>query len=232
MAPEAGEHTIYVLHIPKTACTSLRTVVAHYCPPPGLVPLYPPFGARELDQVRARLAVDGRIVFGHLMFGIDQILGVPGSYVTFLRDPVARVMSYYRHHLGFAPAEHHALLSRGVTLEEFVDRRITHETNNHMTRILAGHGDHAFTDDDALLERALRHLRERFLMVGTAERFAESVDRLREVMGWDAPYPGVLPRENESIAPALELDDATRGVIERDNRLDLALYREAASLMA
>ncbi len=71
-------------------------------------------------------------------FGIDEQLGFRGDYVTFLRDPVARVVSFWKHQQTHRHAAFHAQVKAGMTLREFVNSCQTLQTDNHMTRILVG----------------------------------------------------------------------------------------------
>jgi hypothetical protein len=223
MAQECG--AVFFLHVPKTAGTSLRRVFEHHYPPPGLVLLYPPFDDVDLERVRVELRSGGKVVYGHLTFAIREALGVPGKFVTLLRHPVERVASYFRHNLGHANSEHHEVAQSGITLAEFVDRRITHETNNHMTRILAGHPGRDPLDDDRVLERALHNLENEFLFAGLAERFDESLHIMGDRLGWTTPFPEPIPRLNLSpVHSPAEPDPTARDIILRHNRLDLALY--------
>lgn len=217
---------IFFLHIPKTAGTSLRQVFQQQYPPPELVELYPPLGRERLDQGRAELEAGGRVVYGHLNFGIHQVLGVSGQYVTLLRDPVDRVISFFSHNLRNPDAAYHEMLAAGMDLHEFIERRVTFETNNHMTRILAGHTGLEYMDDDQVLEQALHNLREHFLFAGISERFDDSLRSMARCLGWTRPLPPQTPRVNVSPRSGISgLGAETRSLIERENRLDRLLYQ-------
>jgi len=228
-----AQPAVFFLHVPKTAGTSLRRIFEHHYPPPELVLLYPPFNEADLVRVRQELRHGGKVVYGHLTVAIRDALGVPGKFVTLLRHPVDRVVSYFRHNLGHANAEHHEVAKSGITLADFVDQRVTHETNNHMTRILAGHPGREPLDDDRVLERALHNLENEFLFVGLAERFEESLQLMHDRLGWTIPYPDPMPRLNLSPVPVPSaIDPSTRDIILRENRLDLALYEAVERSLA
>jgi hypothetical protein len=221
---------IFFLHIPKTAGTSLRQLFQQQYPSPELVELYPPLGPESLARVRSDLEAGGRAVFGHLNFGIDRVLGVKGKYVTLLRDPVDRIVSYFSHNLRHPQAAYYELLSAGMGLREFLARRISFETNNHMTRIVAGNTSLEYLDDDRVLDQALENLREHFLFAGISERFDESVQVMARRLNWSRPLPKTNPRVNvlpKSNAP--RLDRETIDLIERENRLDRLLYQAVAA---
>lgn len=221
--------TLFFLHIPKTAGTSLYQIFAEQYPGGRLVPAYPPFAEGSRDAAIAALANGAEVFFGHLNFGVHRLLGVPGRYLTMLRQPVDRVASYFNHQRRHPHAEHYPMVSRGVTLQQFVSQRVTVETNNHMTRMVAGYLEPGYLDDPGVLERALRNLRQDFVFAGITERFDESLAMMAECLGWESRPPGAAPRANRTPERnRTELDLDTRRLIERDNLLDLALYRAVA----
>jgi len=220
---------LFFLHIPKTAGTSLYQIFAQQYPGDRLVRAYPPFGEDALDAAIAAVDRGAEVFYGHLNFGVHRLLGVPGRYISMLRQPVDRVVSYFNHQRRNPQAEHYPLLSQGMTLEELVLRRITVETNNHMTRMLAGYTRAGYLDDPRILEQALSNIREAFVVVGLTERFEESVALMAERLGWQFQPHRVTPRSNEAPqASRIDLAPYTRWLIEEDNRLDLALYRTVA----
>ncbi len=142
--------------------------------------------------------------------GYADALGRPVRYFTFLREPIARYVSHYRHQV-------HAM-KKGWTLDTFLNER---RFDDYMTVRLAGRPD---------VEQAKRQLRKAFCCVGLMERFDESLLLLRGALG----YPKMdlrYQRENESRAPggaSESLEDASvQERLRRANRLDLELYRFA-----
>lgn len=220
---------LFFLHIPKTAGTSLYQIFAQQYPGARLVTAYPPFAEGALEEAAVALRNGAEVFYGHMNFGVHRLLGVPGRYLSMLRHPVDRVVSYFNHQRTHPHAEHHALLSSGIDLQEFVSRRVTCETNNHMTRMLAGYAGTGHLDDRRILEQALRHLREDFVCAGVTEHFNESVAVMAECLGWDFGQPRLMPRANAAPpTDRIALEPHTRRLIERENALDLALYRAVA----
>lgn len=142
--------------------------------------------------------------------GYAEAVGRAVRYFTFLREPIARYVSHYKHQV-------HAM-NKGWTLDTFLNER---RFDDYMTVRLAGCRD---------VERAKRQLREAFCCVGLMERFDESLLLLRSALG----YPTMdlrYQRENESRAPgggreALG-DPSVQERLRSANRLDLELYRFA-----
>ena len=86
------------LHIPKTAGTTLNRIIEWQ---------YNPLSIFTIDPHRIRATVDRfktlseqrrrqlRVVRGHMPYGIHKFLPQGGTYITMLREPVARVLSSY-----------------------------------------------------------------------------------------------------------------------------------------
>lgn len=102
-------------HVPKTAGTSLRNSLVEAFPGRTKVYDYGPntvkFGGAFADQERSEEGIralrqmipsgDKLLVCGHLK--VVKYLSVfhPASFVTFLRHPVERVISSYKHHVAY-----------------------------------------------------------------------------------------------------------------------------------
>lgn len=222
-AAEGEETKIIFLHIPKTAGTSLRQVIKKEYPRSQCVFIYshtPEF----LAAVRKKLP-RARMVYGHLSFGIHEILGIEARYVTFLRHPVRRVLSFYNHQVRKKDAEFYRQVKAGMSLIEMLESGICHQVNNHMVRIISGHQGTAPVHDIAVLERAVNNIAQHFVFVGVVEHMAESVARLGRELGFHGRHR--ISRRNLNLNPISRLiDERTRSAIEYHNRLDLMLYEQ------
>jgi len=213
--------TTLFLHIPKTAGLSVRTVVVAHHPGRRCGFVY-----RPVDQItwRQRLVLRAaEVVYGHYSYGFHEQLGVRAQYLTFVREPVARVASMLDQ---FAKVDDNPLYRRihaGEHPVDLIESGASEMLNNHMTRILAGPVDPAPTNDPALLQRALGNVSADFAVVGVIERMERSMAAIAGVMEWpDVPTPG---RENITSAVARDKPDpAVRRAIEVANSLDLELY--------
>jgi len=222
----SADARLFFIHIPKTAGTSLRRIVRQQYPGDQFIPVYSHDPA-ELESVRRKLD-DGRVLYGHFSHGLHETLETRGRYIALLRDPVARVLSLYRHQRNNPRASHHSLVNSGPTLRDLLDSNAIHELNNHMTRIVSGHVGIERLDDDAVLRRAVAHIERDFVLVGLVERMAETVALLSRLLDWRGTSE--LPWLNVGRSADSEpLDTPTRGAIERANRLDLALYHWAVA---
>jgi hypothetical protein len=231
--------TLLLLHIPKTAGTSVRSALERVYKPSERLYLYeraslkgaiPPLEFADLaPEVRAR----ARLVMGHFRYGIHESIPGQSRYVTVLRDATARVLSHYAHYRSIpqpapgtrAAAEHALVAQHGSSLEDWVFGLQRPEADNWMVRVIAGRYGVPFGDcGDEMLTEALEHIDERFEAVLLLERMGEGWRRLSTSLGVAMP---TLPRMNANLDPrALDRVPASTLARIRDlNRLDHELYR-------
>ena len=189
---------------------------------------------RQIAQLKALPAAQRgqyRLIQGHLFFGLHRFIPRASTYITFLRRPVERVLSFYYY---ARSTPDHYLYSQFVTerldLKTLLARELTSELCNGQTRQLAGDEweDPQRVVTRAALERAQANLTH-FRVVGLLEEFDASLLLLRRAFGWHLPF---YVKENVTKEKPDEtfLDAETRGLIEEANRLDLELYEYARNL--
>lgn len=236
------------LHIPKTAGLNLRHIInyqygfSEVCapepgtdargtalfrylergePPGNVAPGFDPNRPfRRVFQEKCRDVGGLRAVFGHVWYGFHNVVPGPSTYFTVLRDPVERALSAYFHRTG-----QHGLQ---VSLEDWVRTGRDFELDNGQTRRLCGSledADIRFTPcTSEVLDRAKRHLRERFSVVGIAERFDESLLLMARTYGWRLRsyeiYNVNRERPRGRAIPAWIME-----AVAEHNRYDMELYR-------
>lgn len=220
-------------HIPKTGGQSLhnlisreyrnRSILNTHC---GLLTrsVWQNF-IRPLESCPIPLRPHYDIVIGHMKFGVHELLRGPSRYITFLRDPVKRFVSYYLmlKRMGIVSRNHQLDPSRpnwNLHHHESLPR----ELDNGQTRALAN----ADWDlplgqcTEEHLEMAKANLDNYFEFVGLTEHFDLSLMLLKRICGWRWHF---YARKNVSptvlshyLAP--DASDA----IARLNRFDCQLY--------
>jgi hypothetical protein len=226
-AAETPMTTVF-LHIPKTAGTSLRNAMTAGLTPSERIFVYPsPYGlsVREFAGLPIGQRRAARLLAGHTYFGIDGLLGKPARYVTFLREPLARLRSHVHHHVraGTVFDRHGIPLDLAMVVEEGLNE----EFDNLMVRMLAGlpgtivpAGEIGEKD----LELAIYNVSQRFDMVGFAETLDADAARLARLLG--RPI-GPIGRENvaEKGTPPVQ---GGRSIdwnrVNERNRFDRLLY--------
>jgi Sulfotransferase family len=211
------------LHIPKTAGTTLNRIIEWQYSPLSIFTVDPhairatPERFKTLSEERRRQL---RVVRGHMVYGIHEFLPQGATYITMLRDPVARLLSAYSFILRRPLNPMHRKLKRGqLGVEAFI--RLTPNRQNLQCRILAGVKD--VSCDQRLLDIAKENIAKSFSVVGLCERFEESLILIAEAFGWKIPY--YENRKVSKIHPVLE--PSVVNMIQEHNHLDMELYEFA-----
>jgi hypothetical protein len=234
MSPRSAQgYTLIFVHMPKTAGISLREVLLRQMHGrPQFRILHPVADVERLAALPAEERSRLELVEGHMYYGMHELIGRECRYITMLRDPVERVLSWYSyvlendwHHLYQRIAEDR------LSLATCIREHVSVELDNHMVRTLAGqrHIDCPFGQvAPGMLEEAKANL-QTFAAVGISERFDESLALFARTFGWRR----ARPRRANITARRLRrehLDDETLALLARQNELDGELYRFAGEL--
>jgi hypothetical protein len=229
------DHAVIFLHIPKTAGTTLHRIIKRQYRP---AQLYHVGSASDSLTTFQQLPESQRagihFLMGHFELGVDTWLPRPSTYFTLLRDPVARIVSYYAHVRRDPDHYCHELVNRQkMDLESFVRSGADVMLNDGQTRMIAGVlYDIPFGQcGPDILETAERLLDERFAFVGLTERFDESLLFMQSLFGWRTVYyasRNAAPHKDGKMG----LTAAARQAILEVNQLDLALYAFASERFA
>ncbi|MEX2400243.1 MAG: sulfotransferase family 2 domain-containing protein [Rhodothermales bacterium] len=225
--------TAIFLHVPKSAGSTLHTVLERMYPSDAVYDIPGPMSAREttFSQLSPEEHARIRLVKGHILFGIHRCTPNPFTYITVLRHPVERVISHYyfvkrrpHHRL------HDTIASSNMSLEEYVLGGTALELDNGQVRAIYG-SDHlkvGYGDcTDHMLESALDNLESYFSVVGIAERFDETLLLMARRLNWNR-RPLYVRRNVTKNRPALEaVSPRVLREIEAANALDLALYERS-----
>jgi hypothetical protein len=220
------------LHLPKTGGTTFTTLLRwqYRSLSPEEIRWFatddPSFeGLRKLPiEQRARL----KVLMGHFPYGIHRSIPKRCTYVTIIRDPVKRVVSEFRYALTSSTHPmHDTVVSSSMDLEDYVVGRHSAQTQNALTRQLAGQsGEGELTRHD--LEIASANLRG-FEAVGLTEAFDESMILFKRVLGWSTPFYFSRNVSKRGTNPG-NVSDRTISVIRERNVFDAEIYALARSL--
>jgi hypothetical protein len=174
----------------------------------------------------------GRVTVGHMPYGVFR-KHVPSDtrYMTFLREPVDRVLShYYRHNQRRDPSRAGVVKARQGrkvrtnTLEEALVELRLPQLNNLATRFLCGHPSPLEELPPSAVDDAKENLRS-FAFVGIQERFEESLVLLQRMLGLGSvPYVDRHVSAEDRRPSVAEIPDEQRAMILEHNRLDAELY--------
>lgn len=225
---------ILYLHIPKSGGTTLGEFIYNQCQNEqdsdegliknGVLFLGDGFFRENDSSIPIPLQKllsrnDLRAVIGHFAFGIHDYIEKPFKYVTILRNPVKRVCSLYNY----------LNISGKTSLEDFAKYPMYREIDNDQTRRITGVNPEIGQINEEHLEIAKANLRRHFSIVGTTERFDETLVLLQRRLNWQKEIP-TFPR-NVTKKKAVRLSDATIKAIESRNLLDIELHKFAGQLL-
>jgi Galactose-3-O-sulfotransferase len=219
--------TLIFLHIPKTAGTTLNRIIEWQYNPLSIFTVDPHHiratterFATFPEQRRRRL----RVIRGHLLFGIHELIPQNSTYITLLREPVSRVLSSYNFILRRPLHPLHRKLKREhIGPKEFI--QLIPHAQNLQCRFIAGIGK-AGACDDGILHMAKENLRRYFRVVGLSERFHDSLLLMAAEFGWKVPV--YKSRKVATVRPTV--DSAVTEMIREHNRFDIELYQFAREL--
>jgi hypothetical protein len=221
---------LVLLHIPKTAGTTLHKILAHQFRRSRTVirhdaqgPLEPGLAAR----LRGERGAPVDLLMGHLGAWLHH--EVPGvEYVVCLREPLARLRSHY--HFARAHADHylHAeIAERRLSFAGYAASGLSGELRDGMVRCLAGVRDFDRGEMGAAqLDAAKELIETRCRGCVVTERFDESVVLLAGDLKLRPPY--YLRRKVGRYHDGAAGDEADgRAAVALHNRMDMELIRFA-----
>ncbi|MEH7237273.1 sulfotransferase family 2 domain-containing protein [Bacillus sp. JJ1562] len=202
------------MHIQKTAGSTLRSI------------LNKEFGkentwfGRTLDELPKDRIDELKCVGGHFEYGIHENFTRPYTYLTMLREPVDRVLSYY-YFLKNNPARSKYDEVINMDLDMFL-QNYKKQTSNYQTKRIAG--------GEINLEKAKQNLISDFSFIGLTERFDESLELMKKVYG----LPNFKYKKSRNITQnrpsKQETPKSVIKMIEEHNELDIKLYQFVSKL--
>ncbi|WP_448090730.1 sulfotransferase family 2 domain-containing protein [Pseudomonas azerbaijanoccidentalis] len=232
---------LYYLHIPKTAGTSLTSFLdaqfdrSKICSA-QLLP--------ELFKLDSNSISKYDFFRGHLWFGLDSYVGKDLNYITMLRDPVQRTISWYSHVKRDVNAyRHDSVVKENWSLFDFVtDKETQWDMVNAQTLFLAADLDYeklyrdpvgygravikgyaARNKDRELLELAKSRL-EKFMFFGITERMNHSLQLLSHVLDFYPQFSSQKLNVSENRPVDNEISSETILAIKEITSLDQELY--------
>jgi hypothetical protein len=217
----------FFIHIPKTAGTSLRTLLYSNIEERAIVSAYAGDKVfNDLYQNPSKYQHKSYFI-GHFNYGIHKILSFDPAecrYITFLRHPLERVISLYKHFArNSGTIEYELIKSRQLSLRQFLQLAINSQMSNHMVKIIAN-VDLQTSINSNHVSLALENIRSQFMYVGSMDYYAESVNELCDLLSW-RNRPQIY--QNRAMEQQnLWLTEADKSRIIALNQYDIQLYQQ------
>jgi hypothetical protein len=222
---------VAVLHIQKTAGTSLLKLIERSYPPENIFRWY---AEKQLPEGKCR-ARHEHILIGHFHYGVQDSVFDECDMVTLLRNPIERTISqlYFMRRTFLkredaAASRHKAWFQRNESPIGFMKRSKRWQLDNAMVRMLSGVRDEVPYGElkQHHLNAAMDNL-SKFAYVGFQENFGNDIKNLSRLYGWRRiGLPRNIRRDNQHI------DSSQRRELIKRNHLDLALYQHAIGVRA
>ena len=233
-----GNPIVFFLHVPKTGGTTLSDIMEKQYHPNSIDsidrnPVLPDDTGTYIEDFKKFTAYRQKqinLVQGHFDFGLHESVKLPYTYITILRDPIDRVISWYYYILEDPDCyNYRQYAAHSDGFEDFIEKG--YGGLNFLTKtLLTAKQNKEAGDDWERLDIAKNNLREYFTVIGLTEKFDESVVLLKLELGWDhlplysrQKVTKQRPKKEELPASTVEL------LIER-NWSDILLYQYAESL--
>jgi len=224
---------ILFLHIPKAAGQTFYKIL-------GRTGYFYNLGSdpeKRIDEFIS-LASDSRNQYagieGHMGYGLHKYFNEESTYITFMRDPVDRVISFYNyiicnpmHYL------HNDLVKENsiMPLNDFLDANITQEIDNLQVRLLSStdgkiNSRKTVTEND--YNAAINNVDRHFSVVGIVEQFNLSLLLMKYTLGLSNIY---YKQTNVGVYKKQKIDGDTFEKIECLNRLDCKFYKRQYNVL-
>ncbi len=226
------ETSIIFFHIPKTGGITLNSIIERQYDPSVIYSVYGPQVIKYADEFKS-LPLEQRMKYkvlkGHmwLKLKLHEYMPQPWTYISVLRDPIDRTISFYYYILR-TPSHYlyEKVVSQKMSLQEFASSEFP-ETSNVQTGLLL---DDSFKPGQDRLEIAKNNILKYFLLVGVLDKFDDFLLLAQKMFGWkDITYTKQNVTENRPSKK--DLSRGTLDVLKKYNQLDIQLYKFAKKRM-
>jgi len=210
------ERPFIFIHLPKTGGTTL-SIIARRNEKPWSFKQFWNFIKRTDVPTLAQYRTG--TIYGHFGYGAHLLFKnkTKATYITFMRDPIDRVISHYYYHKTERNDPNYEFASKH-TLEEWV--QLSKHAINKQTQLISGLVTHPANNYS--LEIAIQHLNN-FGFIGLTEKFDESLFLMKYYLGWDL-LTYVTRKQTRMKPKTSEIPKNTIELIKKANWMDIILY--------
>ena len=159
------------------------------------------------------------------MFGLHKYLHGDFDYITFLRKPIERTVSFYNY-VSKSPTNRLYNDVKNKSLFDFVTQVKDFDVVNGQIRKISGLNG----SEDEMLEAALENIEKHFSFVGLQEKFDESLVVFGDIYNWSRLYYKKQNVSDRGVSVS-GLDVKTIEAIKELNNGDLKLYEKMEKML-
>lgn len=218
------KHNLIFLHIPKNGGSTFHFIVKRYFKEQNIFSIKilnnTTTNTKELLEMPKYEKDQVKLLTGHMKFGLHKELTGESKYITFLREPEERVISFYYYILRKPNHRlYKTVTENNMSLYDFVTKIDSHDVNNGQIRLLSGIDD----TEENMLAKALENIENHFSFVGLTEKYDESLILLKKMYNWSTPYYKTV-NKTKNRTKFEELDSKTIKALQEYNKGDRLLY--------
>ena len=237
MSQESKTKDIYFLHIRKTGGTSLLKTIKR-SPLASRVIHIKGFQTYFYDSLfKPQESQESSIIQTHSYYGIHSmnwkhlLNSQKYTYITLLRDPIERAISYYFYVKRDRPERYENGLYKTAKKYNIEDFYRLPKMDNGQTRILSGLPSKYFESCHPwLLKQAQKNLTNGFTAIGITERFAETLELIKQTFDWPLKNQAIRAKHNKNKPKRESLSPQVIQALRETHQLDLELYQFAQEL--
>ena len=219
-------HAIRFLHIPKTAGSTLSSILQRQYLGKKMFSLSgnPNIDFQNFSLRSEHYKANTRLFLGHSQIesGIER--ADTGVIITILRDPVERVKSFCQHAAeGKSEYLRDKFPPESFNLDDFLAYDEI-SLSNLQTRFLIGHAKFETLNKNEAIDQALENLFNKISYYGIQEYFDESLIFFSKALNWRLPV--YIRKNTKDLKKQITFESRHIEIIQRLNELDIAVYNQ------
>ncbi len=220
------KENIIFLHLPKTGGTTLRQLFYSQYSYLKLNEIYTVNRTRDtpiFEQLSSDKKEHIKVLVGHFSYGIHKHFKKPFSYVSFMREPIKRILSAYNYAKTNSKHDFYKEINEhNLEPVAYLKNPKKGWLENGQTKYFAGVSDFNKPCTEETFQMAIKNIENHFLYIGILEDFEKSLLLLNKTLNWQfKPYK----IQNKSYSNSLVLSEENYSVLQKMNEYDLRLYK-------
>ena len=233
-------HTLIFLHVTKTGGTTLRRILDKKFRSMEIVTLHKSDVFPDGNDMRVndfiKLSIENkqtvRFIRGHIDFGLHRHIPHPSTYITLLRDPVERIISWYYFLLQNKNPESKDYtegILKSKDIKDFIYKG--KGGRNTLTRQFCSSSEWRKAKSPAERYGIAETNLEKYFLFGILEKFDESLILFKRFFGWQDLPVYTKANVTKKRPKRHELPLGAIDVINESFNLDIKLYNRAKKLI-